>query len=40
MGAHALTRAGFAANTLASATVYLPLTLPHILKSAELQVQP
>ena len=31
MGAHALTRAGHAANTLASATAYLPLTLPHIL---------
>ncbi len=36
MGAHALMRAGFGANTLASATVYLPLTLPHILKRAGL----
>lgn len=36
MGAHALMRAGFGANTLASATVYLPLTLPHILKAAGL----
>lgn len=36
MGAHALMRAGFAANTLASATVYLPLTLPHILGDARL----
>lgn len=36
MGAHALMRAGFGANTLASATVYLPLTLPHIVKSAGL----
>ena len=37
MGAHALMRAGFGANTLASATVYLPLTLPHILKAAGLE---
>jgi len=37
MGAHALMRAGFGANTLASATVYLPLTLPHILKDAGLK---
>jgi hypothetical protein len=36
VGAHALTRAGFAANTLASATVYLPLTMPHILGDAGL----
>jgi NAD(P)-dependent dehydrogenase (short-subunit alcohol dehydrogenase family) len=36
MGAHALMRAGFGANTLASATVYLLLTLPHIVKSAGL----
>lgn len=34
LGAHALMRAGHAANTLASATVYLPLTLPHILEDA------
>lgn len=37
MGAHALMRAGFAANTLASATVYLPLTLPHIVRAAGLR---
>jgi hypothetical protein len=37
MGAHAVMRAGFGANTLASATVYLPLTLPHILKDAGLK---
>ncbi|CAA9553381.1 MAG: hypothetical protein AVDCRST_MAG86-10 [uncultured Truepera sp.] len=37
MGAHALMRAGFGANTLASAAVYLPLTLPHIVKSAGLE---
>ena len=37
MGAHALMRAGFAANTLASATTYLPLTMPHILRSAGIQ---
>ena len=36
VGAHALMRAGFGANTLASATVYLPLTLPHILQAAGL----
>lgn len=36
MGAHALVRAGFAANTLASATVYLPLTLLHIVRAAGL----
>ncbi len=36
VGAHALMQAGFGANTLASATVYLPLTLPHILKAAGL----
>ena len=34
LGAHALMRAGHVANTLASATVYLPLTLPHILEDA------
>ena len=36
LGAHALTRAGHAASTLASATVYLPLTLPYILEDAGL----
>lgn len=36
VGAHAIMRAGFGANTLASATAYLPLTLPHILHSAGL----
>lgn len=35
MGAHALVRAGLAANTLASAAVYLPLTMPSILRDAE-----
>ena len=34
LGAHALARAGHAANTLASATVCLPLTLPNILADA------
>ena len=36
LGAHALMRAGHAANTLASASVYLPLTLPQILADAGL----
>jgi Pyridine nucleotide-disulphide oxidoreductase len=36
MGSHALTRAGLAANTLASAVVYLPLTMPDILQDAGL----
>lgn len=36
MGSHALTRAGLAANTLASAVVYLPLTMPNILQDAGL----
>jgi hypothetical protein len=36
MGSHALMRAGLAANTLASAVVYLPLTMPHILEDAGL----
>jgi Pyridine nucleotide-disulphide oxidoreductase len=36
MGSHALIRAGLAANTLASAVVYLPLTMPAILGDAEL----
>jgi hypothetical protein len=34
MGAFALTRAGLAANTLASACVYLPLSMPDILHDA------
>lgn len=34
MGAYALTRAGLAANTLASACVYLPLSMPDILRDA------
>lgn len=38
LGAHALTRAGHAANTLASATVYLPLLIPHILQDAGFEV--
>lgn len=37
MGAHAVMRGGLGVNTLASATVYLPLTLPHILKAAGLE---
>lgn len=36
MGAYALSRAGFAANTLASASVYLPLCMPDILQDAGL----
>ncbi|ADI13631.1 FAD/NAD(P)-binding protein [Truepera radiovictrix] len=36
MGAHALTRGGLGVNTLASATAYLPLTLPHIARAAGL----
>lgn len=36
LGAHALTRAGHAANTLASASVYLPLLMPAILQDAGL----
>ena len=38
LGAHALTRAGHAAGTLASATVYLPLLLPSILQDAGLDL--
>ena len=36
LGAHALSRAGHAAGTLASATVYLPLLIPSILEDAGL----
>lgn len=36
LGAYALTRAGHAANTLASATVYLPCLAPDILQDAGL----
>jgi hypothetical protein len=36
MGSHALMRSGLAANTLASAVVYLPLTMPDILQDAGL----
>ena len=39
LGAHALTRAGHAANTLASATTYLPLLMPNILKDAGLAAE-
>ena len=36
LGVHALTRAGHAANTLASATLYLPLLMRTILQDAGL----
>ena len=39
LGSYALTRAGHAANTLASATVYLPLLMSNILKDAGLTVE-
>lgn len=39
LGAHAFSRAGHAAGTLASATVYLPLLLSSILKDAGLDVE-